>query len=155
MSSSLKTLAVSCAAFGALAPLAPNAQASEVNFCEAGTDGCLKAWVENRSSALVKAVNITEQNGDDSCDGGLKKTQERNMVGGAGAAEGAEFAFYAKTICKYKVKFKTTSGCTGDKVQHLTPSDFDDGYFVVKLDNACGTLNAKKSKRRSEYDPES
>lgn len=130
----------------------PVAQASEVNFCDSDDNGCLKAWVENRSSALVTAVNITEQHGDDSCEGGLKKTQDNNMVGGAGAAEGAEFSFRAKKICKYKVKFKTTSGCTGDKVQHLTPSDFKDGYYVVKLDNACGTLNAKKSKNRSVYD---
>lgn len=131
---------------------AGSAYASEVNFCDADEGGCTKAWVENRSSALVTAVNITEQHGDDSCEGGLKKTQEQNMVGGARVAEGAEFAFYAKKICKYKIKFKTTSGCTGDKVQHLKPSDFEDGYFVVKLNNACGTLNANKSKRRTVYD---
>jgi len=138
--------------FCSLAPFGPIAQASEVNFCDSEDNGCLKVWVENRSSALVTAVNITEQHGDDSCEGGLKKTQDRNMVGGAGAAEGAEFSFRAKEICKYKVKFKTTSGCSGDKVQHLTPSNFEDGYHVVKLDNACGTLNAKKSQNRSVYD---
>ncbi|MEL7108782.1 MAG: hypothetical protein AAGL99_05910 [Pseudomonadota bacterium] len=131
---------------------AGTAHASEINFCDSDEGGCIKAWVENRSSALVTAVNITEQNGDDSCDGGLKKTEEKNMVGGARVAEGAEFAFYAKKICKYKVKFKTTSGCTGDKVQHLKPSDFADGYYVVKLNNACGTLNANKSKKRTVYD---
>jgi len=131
---------------------AETAHASEINFCDADEARCTKAWVENRSSALVTAVNITEQHGDDSCDGGLKKTQEQNMVGGARVAEGAEFAFYAKKFCKYKVKFKTTSGCTGDKVQHLKPSDFADGYYVVKLNNACGTLNANKSKRRTVYD---
>lgn len=128
------------------------AQASEVNFCSSEEGICTKAWVENASSALVTSVDITEEHGDDSCDGGLKKTQEQNMVGGASAAEGAEFAFYAKKNCKYKIKFKTTDGCTGDKVQHLKPSDFADEYNVVKLINACGTLNAKKSKQRSVYD---
>ncbi len=128
------------------------AHASEVNFCNADDGLCIKAWVENASAALVTSVDITEERGDDSCDGGLKKTQKQNMVGGASAAEGAEFAFYAKSNCKYKIKFKTTDGCTGDKVQHLKPSDFADDYNVVKLINTCGTLNAKKSKNRSVYD---
>ena len=71
------------------------AQASELNFCSSEEGICTKAWVENASSALVTPVDITEEHGDDSCDGGLKKTQEQNMVVGASAAEGAEFAFYA------------------------------------------------------------
>lgn len=125
--------------------------ASEVDFCKEGEGGCLKAWVENQSSALVTSVDITEQYGDESCNGGLKLTQEANMVGGGAVTEGASFAILLRKSCRYKFKFKTTNGCTGDKVQHLEPDDFANDYNVVKLTKACGTLDAKKSKNRTDY----
>ncbi|MEM9572425.1 MAG: hypothetical protein AAF996_13255 [Pseudomonadota bacterium] len=128
-----------------------SAHASEVDFCKEGEGGCLKAWVENQSSALVTSVDITEQYGADTCNGGLKLTQESNMVGGGGLSEGASFAILLRKACRYKFKFKTTSGCTGDKVQHLEPEDFADEYNVVKLTKACGTLDAKKSRNKTDY----
>lgn len=137
------TLVAGAAALGA--------QADEVDFCQYGEGGCKRVWVENESSALVKSVDITEQHGNDSCNGGFKLTQEKNMVGGGGLTEGATFSVNVLSKCRYKFKFKTTSGCTGDKTQHLEPEDMSDGYYVVRLVNACGTLNAKKSKHRSNY----
>mgnify|MGYP001794449408 FL=1 len=130
---------------------AVSAHASEVDFCQYGEGGCTKVWIENESSALVKSVDITEQHGDDSCNGGFKLTQESNKVGGGGLSEGASFAAYILKKCRYKFKFKTTSGCTGDKTQHLEPEDMSDGYEVVRLTKACGTLDAKKAKNRSNY----
>jgi len=124
------------------------AAADAVSFCAAG-DECTTFYVENSASATVLSVNITQEQGDSSCEGGLKKTVTRDLAGGTSLDPGQSFKVSANKICKYKVVYKTTSGCTGDKTTHIGSSDFANAFNVVKLQNACGTLKAKISRNKS------
>ena len=126
---------------------AGSAFADAANFCVAG-DACTTVYVENNASVTVLSVNITQEQGDGSCDGGVKKMVTRNRAGGTNIDPGQAFRFSANSICKYKVSFNTTKGCAGDKTTHIRPSDFAKARDVVKLQNACGTLNARVSATR-------
>ena len=119
--------------------------ADAASFC-ANLDTCQNVYVENNASVTVLAVTLTQEQGDSSCEGGVKKTVSRALAGGTGIDPGQSFKFSANSICKYKIAFKTTKGCTGDKVTHIRPKDFTKAFDTVKLQGACGTLNAKVSK---------
>lgn len=114
---------------------------AQMGFCEYGKT-CTKVKVANDSSALVKAVNITQKTTDGACD--YKKIKHGDNLsglgGGQGGLEGQSFKIRMKTTCEYKIKYKTTSGCTGDKVAHITPTKFSAGKDAVSLSEACGTL---------------
>ncbi|MEM9572427.1 MAG: hypothetical protein AAF996_13265 [Pseudomonadota bacterium] len=121
---------------------AATAAADAVNFCTTATN-CKTIYVQNNAAVTVKKVNITQQKGDDSCESGLKKTVSRDMAGGTGIIKGQSYNFSANPDCKYKVKFVTTSGCTGDKTTHVRRSDFEAGKNIVKLSGPCGWLKTK------------
>ena len=127
------------------------ASAEAASFC-ANLNTCKNVYVENNASVTVLAVNITQEQGDSSCEGGVKKTVSRDLAGGTGIDPGQSFKFSANAICKYKIAFKTTKGCTGDKVTHIGPKDFKKTFNTVKLQGACGTLNAKASKTRTDQE---
>jgi len=82
-------------------------------------DGCVKAQVENAASAAVLSVNITQEQGDKSCEGGDEKT---------------------------------TDGCSGDKVTHIKPIDFQDDAKVAQLSGGCGTLKSKTTEKHSSFE---
>ena len=130
----------SCVIGGAL--FAGSASADAVNFCNTATD-CKTVYVQNNAAVTVRKVNITQQKGDESCYGGVMKSVFRDMAGGTGIIKGQSYKFSANPICKYKVKFKTTSGCAGDKTTHVRPSDFAAGKNIVKLSGPCGWLKTK------------
>lgn len=126
------------------------AHAAAANFCN-GEETCTTAYIENNASATVTSVNITQEQGDASCEK-VKKTVSRNSAGGTGIDPGQSFRVSVNSVCKYKIVYKTTKGCTGDKTTHFKPSDFAAYRNTVKLQNACGTLNAKVSSTQSIAD---
>lgn len=115
---------------------------ADSDFCgDAGS--CQEMGVYNRSAALVTSVVITQEKTDGACTLD-ERTITQNLTGISGNnAEGEGFTINANTNCQYKVKFKTTSGCTGDKTTHMTPKNFENGKNYVELKGACGSLNAK------------
>ncbi len=130
---------------------AGSAHAAAANFCNA-EDGCATdytVYVDNNASVTVTSVNITQEKGDASCEN-VKKTVSRYVAGGIGLDPGQTFRISVNPICKYKVVYKTTKGCAGDKTTHIKPSDFAASRDTVKLINACGTLNAKVSSKMSD-----
>ncbi|MEL6829388.1 MAG: hypothetical protein AAFO63_04555 [Pseudomonadota bacterium] len=143
----LSALLLSSAGF---ALTAGSAHAAAASFCKS-EDGCTTdytVYVENNASVTVTSVNITQEQGDSSCKK-VKKKVSRNMAGGTGIDPGESYRVSVNSLCKYKVVYKTTSGCVGDKTTHIKPSDFAAGRDTVKLLNACGTLNAKVSSRKT------
>ncbi|MEL7040392.1 MAG: hypothetical protein AAGL90_02640 [Pseudomonadota bacterium] len=115
------------------------------DFCSNETE-CFYAFVDNEASVTVTSVNITQQDGKQSC-AKVEKTVKQNLAGGTGMDPGQNAKWAANPVCRYKVVFKTTKGCTGDKVAHLKPSHMADDRNVVKLQGACGTLRAGVAKR--------
>lgn len=117
------------------------AASAQMGFCYYG-NSCTTVKVYNDSSALVKAVNITQKTTDGACE--YKKVKHGDNLsglgGGQGGLKGQSFTIRMKTTGEYKIKYKTTSGCTGDKVAHLTPAKFSAGKDAVSLSEACGTL---------------
>jgi hypothetical protein len=115
---------------------------ADSDFC-GNAPSCQDFSVYNRSAALVTSVLITQEKTDGACITDERTfTQNLNGIGGANM-DGDGFTVSANTSCKYKVKFKTTSGCAGDKTNHMAPSDFATKNYV-ELVNGCGTLKAKK-----------
>lgn len=124
-----------------LTPLSAMASADK-DFCGERT-ACQDMGVYNRSAALVTSVTITQEQTDGACTED-KRTFTQNLSGLGGAnMDGDGFTISANSSCRYKVKFKTTSGCTGDKSNHMEPSDFSTKNYI-ELVNGCGTLKAKK-----------
>lgn len=121
---------------------------AQMGFCEYGKT-CTKVKIANDSSGLVKAVNITQKTTDGACD--YKKIKHGDNLsglgGGPGGLKGESFTIRLRTTCEYKIKYKTTSGCTGDKVAHITPEKFTAGKNAVSLSEACGTLKTNVFKK--------
>lgn len=149
MTAKLKNVASGGAIMLGLAAVVPLLATAErtirADFCTAQTE-CFYAFVENDASATVTSVNITQQDGKQSCDK-VEKTIKQNLAGGTGIDPGQSAKWAANPVCRYKVVFKTTKGCTGDKVAHLKPSHMADERNVVKLQGACGSLSAGVGKR--------
>lgn len=122
---------------------AGSAHAAAADFCQLDEPNCVKLYVKNVSSTTVKSVKITQEQGDKSCQAGVTKTIKQNLTGGTDVAPGEKVKFYADKTCKYKVKFKTTKGCTGDKTTHFNSADFLSRNNVAQLNGACGTLKTK------------
>lgn len=136
----MKRLLISTAALTASIGLAA---ADVPSFCNAGEANCVKAHLENVSSATVKSTDITQEAGKNNCDGGIKKTISQNLTGGTKLTPGEKVTFYVDKRCKYKVKFKTTSGCSGDKTTHISSADLGAGENVARIEGGCGTLKTK------------
>ena len=119
------------------------ANAEAASFCNVDEPNCVKLYVKNSASATVKSVKLTQEQGSKTCKGGVEKTIKKNVTGGTSITPGEKVAFYADQSCKYKVKFKTTSGCTGDKTTHFNSDDFISGRNLAELSGACGTLKTK------------
>ncbi|MEL6829387.1 MAG: hypothetical protein AAFO63_04550 [Pseudomonadota bacterium] len=126
----------------ALITLTAGVAQADVSFCT-DNGNCVKAHLENVSSATVKSTKITQEKGANDCEGGIEKTISQNLTGGTKLTPGEKVTFYVDKRCKYKVKFKTTSGCTGDKTTHISSGDLGAGTNVARIEGACGTLKTK------------
>ena len=112
------------------------------NFCT-DDDQCVEVYVQNKASVTVTSVKIKQQSGPNNCESGEEKTISGNLAGGAPAFPGEGVWFNVDPMCKYKIVFKTTSGCTGDKTTHFYPDDLKKTDVGAKLTGACGTLKTK------------
>lgn len=122
---------------------AGSAHAEGASFCQLAERNCIKLYAKNVSSATVKSVALTQEQGDKSCEAGLKKTIKKNLSGGTDIAPGEKVTFYADKTCRYKVKFKTTKGCLGDKTTHIGAVDLRENRDTAVLKGGCGTLKAR------------
>lgn len=125
----------------AITALAGAAHATE-GYCDADEEGCTQVKIFNGSSALVKSVKVTQQTTEGACDVVEHKySKNLSTVGGGSAGiRPKSITLHFSDTCRYKVKFKTTSGCTGDKVGHIGPSRFAEGQNAVGLLHDCGSL---------------
>ncbi len=118
------------------------AAAEDTNFCD-GSEKCWDLSVENNSSVTVTKVKITQEKTDGACDKD-ERSYSQNLAGNAGSSTGGDtLELIVDKACKYKVKFSTTSGCTGDKVAHIGPKKFAENAETVELVGGCGTLAAR------------
>jgi len=110
--------------------------ARPVEFC--GNGSCQTIAIINRSSATVTRVKFrqfSEQSWNTACPK-LNKSRKKNM------GMNDKFKVKLKTVCSYRITFKTTKGCTGNKVAYLTPDKMRDGYYAVALRRGCDDLKA-------------
>lgn len=134
----LKSLYLSLAALALSGP----ALASK-NFCGEISD-CRKIRISNEASVLVTSVTVTQQPTDGACTkdqrhyGQNLRSANKNLSADA-------FNIFVNPACKYKIKYKTTPGCIGDKTGYLTSQKFADLANYVALKKACGSLKVKVS----------
>lgn len=122
------------------------------DFCPSDAN-CVGLKVENNSGALVKQVRIDQEGTGGLCDK-VTNTFSSNLSGmnvTGGNLRGESFTTQVYPQCQYKIKYGTTSGCSGDKVTHMKPSNFDSGKDLVQLIGACGTLDTSKLREEDAY----
>nr|WP_070958943.1 hypothetical protein [Hyphomonas sp. Mor2] len=111
---------------------------ADYQFCNPGVT-CKYIEIKNTSSALVTSVKIEQHTTDGACEY-ADATISQNLNG----MYHESYDVAMSVSCKYKVKFHTTSGCSGDKTTHFTPDNFEDKKSGVLLKGACGTLKTSK-----------
>lgn len=118
------------------------ASAESTDFCGDAAK-CWSVDIENNSSVTVTKVKVTQEKTDGACEKD-ERSYSQNLAGNAGSSTGGDaLALTVNKACKYKVKFTTTSGCTGDKVAHIGPKKFAENAELVELVGGCGTLTAR------------
>jgi hypothetical protein len=129
---------VAVAVFAGGLNLAGSAFAVDVNFCKSG-DSCVDGLVKNKAAVIVTRTHITQE-GKHGCEK-IEKTIEKNLTKG-----GAKIDLKIDKECRYKVRFTTTDGCTGDKEGQISSSEAEEGKTAAYLTGGCGTLNVKIAK---------
>ncbi len=128
----------------ACATMTAAAYADEMNFCEPGTPHCVDAYFYNDASVIVTKVNVKQRANDNGCQA-VKKTHKKDML--AIGQSGQKVKMRVLNTCTYHVKFKTTSGCVGNKDGNLTMANLRDGehgYDTIYLTGQCGILSTAK-----------
>jgi hypothetical protein len=115
--------------------IAGSAAAQVEDYCPSSSADCRIVNVSNASGATVNKVNIIQQPTDGAC-AKDDRTIKREM------APSVEYQVRVNKACKYKVKFKTVSQCTGDKTAYFTPDKFSSGASEVLLHGDCSDLKA-------------
>lgn len=110
---------------------------ADLGYCDEGTAGCKKLEVLNDSSITVTSVTFIQQPTGGVCTKD-ERTYTRNL-----APHGENYKIFVDTNCKYTFKFKTSSGCKGDKKAQITPKNFEAGHKTAVLKYDCGSLKAK------------
>jgi len=113
---------------------------AEAIFCSYQGE-CTEIKIQNSSSTIVTAVVLTQEQTGGKCALDERKVTQ-NLTGGTSTSE--SYAISVNPHCQYKVKFKTTSGCAGDKTTHMQPTQIQKGLKSVVLQGACGSLKVKK-----------
>lgn len=113
------------------------------DFCKKGDKFCVSVEIKNNASVVVKSVKISEAGPSGKrCSGNRTINYSRNLAKGKG------YDVRLSGYCNYKINFKTTGGCAGDKKtfveKHLISPTAGD-LRTVFLDNACGSLKVKKT----------
>ena len=116
--------------------LIASAAAQSMDYCPPDSANCKTVNISNWSGAVVKNVNIIQQPTDGACSKD-DRTFTDNM------ARSVEFQARLNKACKYKVKFRTVSQCTGDKTAYFTPKKFSNGASEALLRGECSDLKTK------------
>ena len=111
----------------------------KANFCHEDS-ACKRINLRNLASVVVKSVTVTQHATDGVCQKD-KSNIAKNIPGQQ------SYSIKVDPNCSYHIKFKTTSGCTGDKKGKITPSNMSNGKNTVSLEGACGSLNVRTYKR--------
>lgn len=120
--------------FASIALLGSASAELKTSYCDVGK--CSKVKIKNNATVVVKSVTIIQQPTDGQCTKDERKISE-NLT------RGFSHMIRVRDDCKYTVKFKTTSGCTGDKSAKLTPKKLQKAKDQVELTGACGSLKIK------------
>lgn len=113
-----------------------SAAAQVEDYCPSSGADCRIVNISNASGATVNKVNIIQQPTDGAC-AKDDRTVKQEM------APSVEYQVRLNKACKYKVKFKTVSQCTGDKSAYFTPEKFSNGASEALLRGECSDLKAK------------
>ena len=116
--------------------LAGSAAAQVQDYCPPSGADCRIVNISNWSGALVNKVNVIQQPTDGAC---TKDDRTINQE----MARSVEFLVRVNKACKYKIKFKTVSQCTGDKTAFFTPKKFSNGASEALLQGECSDLKTK------------
>lgn len=122
------------------------AAAESLSYCASDTetgDQCRKIKIQNKSSALVKTVIVTQRKTGNVCtrdERKLKDNLKRND----------KFSVFLTPTCSYKIRFKTESPCSGDSTAYMTPNKFSKGMDTVLLKSDCYTLQTKVLKETND-----
>ncbi len=122
--------------------------AESPTYCSAETDSgenCREIKIQNKSSALVKTVIVTQQKSNDTCardERKFKDNLDRND----------KFWVSMTSTCTYKIRFKTESPCSGDSTAYMTPNKFSKGMDTVILKSDCYNLQTKVLKQAQASD---
>lgn len=109
-------------------------------FCQDDSD-CKRINLRNLATVVVKSVSVAQHATDGVCQEDKRNISENLPVQ-------QSYSIRVDPNCSYHIKFKTTSGCTGDKKGKITPANMSNGKNTVSLEGACGTLNVRTYKRR-------
>lgn len=112
---------------------------TKADFCQEGGD-CTRINLRNLATVVVKSVTVTQHATD-----GICQSDKRNISKNLPVQQ--SYSIRVDPNCSYHIKFKTTSGCTGDKKGKITPSNMLNQKNTVSLEGACGTLNVRTYKR--------
>ena len=122
--------------------------AESANYCASDADTgdqCRQIKIQNKSSALVKTVIVTQQKS-----GGVCAKDERKFKDNLHRND--KFWVSMTPTCTYKIRFKTESPCKGDSTAYMTPNKFSKGMDTVILKSDCYTLQTKVLKETSTQD---
>ena len=111
----------------------------KTNFCQFDDD-CTRVNLRNLATVVVKSVIVTQHATDALCQRDERTISENLPVQ-------QSYSIRVDDSCSYHIKFKTTSGCAGDKKGKITPSNMSNGKNTVSLEGGCGTLNVRTYKR--------
>ncbi|MEL6724369.1 MAG: hypothetical protein AAFP81_11350 [Pseudomonadota bacterium] len=113
---------------------------SSYNSCPAGakpeSETCKTLKLFNKAGVTAKSVNVIQQPNEAGC-----TKDERHYSENLGDEEILRVKVDPR--CKYKIRFKTKSSCSGDSTAYMTPSKFADGKNTVFLHGKCSSLKTK------------
>lgn len=112
---------------------------TKADFCDENSD-CTRINLRNLATVVVKSVTVTQHSTD-----GICQKDKRNISENLPVQQ--SYSIQVDPNCSYHIKFKTTSGCTGDKKGKLTPANMSNEKNTVSLEKACGTFSVRTYKR--------
>ena len=115
-------------------------RALEARRAAASDAQCQKIKIQNRSSALVKTVIVTQQKTGNACTRDERKFKDN-------LKRNDKFWVSMTPTCTYKIRFKTESPCSGDSTAYMTPNKFSKGMDTVLLKSDCYNLQTKVLKQ--------
>ncbi len=113
---------------------------ADTNFCPAATkpesETCRTLKLFNVSGVSAKAVNVIQQPNEAGC-----AKDERTITQNIPDQEILRIT--VSPVCKYKVRFKTKSACSGDSTAYMTASKFAENKNTIFLAGKCSQLKTK------------